>query len=198
MLVVSAVVTDEDGIDDVIGGSLSDASGASYGAFETAAGEGAYEIALDWSAIDTVSPIWLAESDEREMIATFFDAGGLQTTQTLTISLTCASDIASTCEESGACVDMDTTDHCRSCGNACDDWLDMPSVADGWAWIYDADCAAEGCVYEVEIETRHPDGATCADACAPVTCIKGIDGGNDDAPCDAPLGYTWECRCGPA
>lgn len=41
----SVVLTDPDGIDDLIGGTLKDPdSGSSYGAFVTEAGEGAYAL----------------------------------------------------------------------------------------------------------------------------------------------------------
>src|SRR5262245_32614596 len=56
-LIVTAVVTDPDGIDDVIGGQLRDASGATYGAFQTSAAEGAYGMSLTWAALNAVAPI---------------------------------------------------------------------------------------------------------------------------------------------
>lgn len=57
-LVVSAVVTDPDGIDDLIGGELTTADGtATYGAFATDAGEGAYSIVLSWGDLNTAETI---------------------------------------------------------------------------------------------------------------------------------------------
>jgi hypothetical protein len=46
-LTFSVVVTDPDGIDDIIGGTLEDPDGGTYGAFISSAEEGSYTISLE-------------------------------------------------------------------------------------------------------------------------------------------------------
>lgn len=74
MLVISAVVTDPDGIDDVIGGNLETPDGiAAYGAFANDASEGAYAISLTWDSLDAVQVV---SAGPRTLRATFFDVEG--------------------------------------------------------------------------------------------------------------------------
>ncbi|MCA9606839.1 MAG: hypothetical protein KC619_14635 [Myxococcales bacterium] len=118
-LIVTAVVTDPDGVDDLIGGSLVDpASGASYGAFATSASEGSYELRLDWGALDTVTPIDAPVTGvERRFRARFFDVAGNAAESDFAVTLRCATDGESACD--GACVDlMSDRDHCGACDAA--------------------------------------------------------------------------------
>ena len=121
-LVVTAVVTDPNGIDDVIGGQLSTTDGtASYGSFATDASEGAYSISLGWSAIDVARSIDTEKgmAIPRQFRATFFDAEGNSTFRDVTISLQCQAATDASC--SGTCTDMSVAsdDHCGSCGHVC-------------------------------------------------------------------------------
>jgi hypothetical protein len=121
-LIVTAVVTDPNGIDDVIGGQLSTTDGgASYGSFATEASEGAYSISLTWNAIDVADSI---DTDvgmalPRQFRATFFDAEGNSTYRDVGISLQCHDATDAAC--SGTCTDMsvESTQHCGSCDHAC-------------------------------------------------------------------------------
>lgn len=130
-LVFSAVITDPDGVDDVIGGVLIDAvTQGTYGAFQTAASEGAYTLSLSWSALNQVRPIDFDAEPQgdnlRVFTARFFDAEGATVERTLQITLTCNGRAAcdGTCGRSrcnGACL-TDTfinDQHCGQCNNAC-------------------------------------------------------------------------------
>ncbi len=52
-----AVLTDPDGIDDLIGGSLQHPGGGSYGAFQTSAAEGSYQIIIDWDDVNSAEEL---------------------------------------------------------------------------------------------------------------------------------------------
>jgi hypothetical protein len=121
-LTVTAVLTDPDGVDDLIGGTLLDpATGASYGAFETSASEGSYQLTLTWPQLDAVSPIdgSLGDPMHRTLRAQFFDTAGHQTSRDLEIGLGCASASGIAC--STGCADAYGTNSCGACGNRCTD-----------------------------------------------------------------------------
>lgn len=114
----SAVVTDPDGIDDVIGGTLLDAGGATYGAFGSSAQEGAYQMILSWDQLHQVAPINFAQgaTATRTFKAQFFDQAGHTVEKTVDVTLTCNGKAAC----SGTCVDLMTSSQsCGTCGHAC-------------------------------------------------------------------------------
>jgi hypothetical protein len=92
-LTITAVLTDPDGIEDLVGGSLLDAdSGATYGAFATSAEEGAYEMSLDMQRIYEVArveSIW-PTSETVRFRARFFDQAGNEVTAEASVSVLCA------------------------------------------------------------------------------------------------------------
>ncbi|MEM9862872.1 MAG: hypothetical protein AAF938_14835 [Myxococcota bacterium] len=114
---ISVVLTDPDGVDDVIGGTLLDTEDRAYGTFATTAGEGAYEVTLTWSDANAVETI--SQQPEtglrRSLIARFFDGGGQQVERSFEIVLQCGFEGGLAC--GGACVDA-RRDR-RNCG-ACD------------------------------------------------------------------------------
>lgn len=115
-LVITAVVTDPDGIDDLIGGTLLDPdSGSSYGAFATSAAEGAYSISLAWGAVDLVRGIDTPTGGApRVFRARFFDVAGHTADGDITVTLACENADLAAC--SGDCVDLLTShDHCGAC-----------------------------------------------------------------------------------
>lgn len=115
--VFSAIVTDPDGIEDVIGGTLKAPSGASYGAFQTASAEGSYELQLDWNALNSVQPILFDESVDRAFVAEFYDQAGNKVQADVNITLRCSEPTGAACEP-GVCSDTATsTTHCGGCGN---------------------------------------------------------------------------------
>jgi hypothetical protein len=118
-LVLTAVVTDPDGIDDLIGGTASDSvNSATYGAFATSAQEGSYSITLPWAAIQQVRTIDTPSGGaDRGFVATFFDVDGHQVSATITIHLQCKNNAAlGVCK--GVCVDLSkSVEHCGKCNN---------------------------------------------------------------------------------
>jgi hypothetical protein len=121
-LVVTAVVTDPDGIGDVIGGTLSTPDeSAAYGSFATDASEGAYSLSLSWSSISTTQTIntEMGMATSRTLRAKFFDAAGNSTYRDVSVSLQCHDSLAASCD--GTCTDMTSTTDCGFCGHACPD-----------------------------------------------------------------------------
>ncbi|MCK6530673.1 hypothetical protein L6R50_24975 [Myxococcota bacterium] len=142
-VVFTAVVTDPDGIDDLIGGTLLAPSGGTYGAFVTAAQEGAYSLAVAWSQMDTVASIEFATEEDREFVARFYDQGGHTAEASVFVRLHCAGDAAC----AGECTDLDEDDrNCGACGRVC------------------AGCSAGRC-YDFECANPSPAIRTCDDAC---------------------------------
>ncbi len=91
-LLVSAIVTDPDGIRDLVGGQLTDDSGdIVLGTFATAAAEGAYEVSVPF---DVLFELEIEEAGPtpvpRLVRATFFDQIGLSVSQTVSVDLACA------------------------------------------------------------------------------------------------------------
>lgn len=113
----TAVLTDPDGIDDLIGGALESPDGALYGAFATSGQEGAYTLAVTWDQMNQLKDITFDDSEERSFVARFFDEAGHQSTKTLTVTFTCKGIAAC----AGRCSDLSVDkDHCGQCGRQCD------------------------------------------------------------------------------
>lgn len=93
MVVLSAVVTDVDGVEDVIGGTLFvDGTTVSLGTFATAAQEGAYSISLDWETLLSPLPDNFAPWEPAlnlPLRAEFFDQAGHKTSQTTMVRFEC-------------------------------------------------------------------------------------------------------------
>jgi len=99
-LVITAVVSDPDGIDDLIGGTLMDSTAAlSYGAFATAASEGAYSLSLGWSALNSTAPINApaGTGEDRTFLAEFFDAAANRARGEISVTLACEDSEATAC-----------------------------------------------------------------------------------------------------
>jgi len=114
----SAIVTDPDGIDDLIGGNLGDPGGGTYGTFATTAQEGAYQMTLSWDDIGYVRPIQITGGlAQRSFEARFFDQAGNQATGAVAIDLVCPGQDGATCPDN-VCVDLAVSQHhCGSCFN---------------------------------------------------------------------------------
>jgi hypothetical protein len=113
----SAVLTDPQGIDDLIGGTLKDPGGATYGAFATSGQEGSYGITLSWDQINQVAPITFdaGSSQQREFVAEFFDAAGNVATKSVLVTLACGPGLGA-CH--GTCFSDSTESAACYCGSA--------------------------------------------------------------------------------
>ena len=162
-LVISVVVTDPQGIDDVIGGDLLTPDGvAAYGSFATDANEGAYSITLSWSAMNTIVAVNAAAgaTESRTLRAEFYDVEGNTTWHDVTIMLGCGGTKAA-CD--GACEDLTSRDSCASCGHVCDPAENC---------IADASGTPQGCGGH----KQSPEASTCGGECASMgdRCVDGV------------------------
>lgn len=117
-IVFTAVLTDPDGIDDLIGGSLTSADGTvQYGGFATSGQEGSYTLTLLWNQLHQVDDITFGTKESRELRAAFFDVAGNEVERRLTIDLSCGGEVAC----SGRCVSVCsvTRPERLSCADAC-------------------------------------------------------------------------------
>lgn len=125
---LSAVVTDPDGVSDVIGGVLLDpVSGDTYGNFASASA-GAFQMSVSWNVLNPVSPINFTTSTTRTLRARFFDQAGNDVFGDVVVTLACDDD-DSACDGqcgsercNGSCLtgeDFFSDDNCGGCGNAC-------------------------------------------------------------------------------
>lgn len=173
-VVFSVVVTDPDGIDDLIGGNLIDpVTGLAYGSFSTSASEGAYGLTLTWAAADVVRAInFEAGTDEtRTFRAVFYDVAGNSATADLPIRLYCEGEAA--CE--GVCTDVTRTSDCGGCGIEC---------------AVGASCTAGECTCAVGYDVC---GGTCTNVTTTLNCGGcGVTCPADqdciDGTCDCPHG----------
>ena len=118
-VVFTAVLTDPDGIDDVIGGSLKNISkDRTFGAFSTSGQEGSYQLNLSWAQFDQVESLEFEGDHTRTFIAEFFDVSGKRAEQPISLTYHCDGLGGSAC--GGTCVDrMVDGDNCGGCGHTC-------------------------------------------------------------------------------
>lgn len=157
----SAVLTDPDGVEDLIGGELRSGS-TTLATFATSAQEGAYTLALSWDELGQALAFEFDDEQSLEFTGVFFDAAGHETTATTQLRLHC--DGLNAC--SGRCLDRTTSaDHCGACGNAC------APIAQGEAVCYQGECLkASECFERGELPVHN-----CTEICAAsgMTCVEG-------------------------
>lgn len=115
--VISAIVSDPDGLYDLAGGTLDDATtGKPYGAFGTPGGQGTFTQTISWSSIGAQKPITFPSGGgTRELAAKFFDASGKSVVGKISLSLTCTRTADAIC--TGKCADLATDPkNCGACG----------------------------------------------------------------------------------
>ena len=169
-VIFTAVVTDPDGVADVIGGTLVDTtSGNTYGAF-TATAISSYTITVSWAAIHQARAIEFLSTDTRNFRAIFHDQGGHQASAQAIVTLTCGGDPAcsgacgfSRC--SGSCVDLQANvNHCGACSNVCGSgaWCDVGTCkcTDSSETV----CPVLGCV---NLDGDVENCGTCGNDCVP-------------------------------
>lgn len=108
-LKVSAVLTDPQGVADVIGGSLKSADGSVIGTFATGAEEGAYSATVTWTELAEALPASTFTALNKDLVLTlaseFYDQGGHVATRSLDVTATCADKASSAVYrlEKGSC-----------------------------------------------------------------------------------------------
>lgn len=166
-LVVTAVVTDPNGIDDLIGGQLEPSSGGSFGAFATSAAEGSYSITLTWDAIQTVRAIDApASGGALDLKAVFFDVAGARAERTLRITLRCdASNTQGLC--GGECTDLvGDFENCGACRKDCRDEPSFASLPGEVIYSNLPNCVESTCARYVIVDpARLEAAATCKTLC---------------------------------
>ena len=115
----TAVVTDPDGIDDLIGGTLRDpVSRGTYGSFTTSAAEGSYQIEVTWADVQFIRSIDFTRSATRTFEAEFFDQDGNRVVESIEIELYCVDgDVPAAC--GGECRDFGSVGDCGGCDVEC-------------------------------------------------------------------------------
>ncbi len=122
----SALVTDPDGLQDVVGGRLVDpVSGGTYGVFTAAGSPGAYTFSIDWLTMQAVRGVTAAgvQGLERDFRAEFFDIAGNVGSGSVTMLLHCGLTGYGVCNNQ--CRQLGTSTNCSICdevvpvGGAC-------------------------------------------------------------------------------
>jgi hypothetical protein len=174
-LIVSVIVTDPDGINDVIGGTLDDPdSGSSYGSFATSATEGAYTITLTWEAIQAVRSIDAPPGGAHRIFrAKFFDVAGNSTTGDLDILMDCGTSASNGYQYAicgGVCAP--TCDPCPS------GWLCGTTVAGRWDYCKDLGYNMVACVTFQDCQNLGMTNGTCEGGYCwgPCYCAPGYPG----------------------
>lgn len=153
-LEVSAIVTDPDGIDDLIGGQLVVGDGLTLGTFQTAAQEGAYGISLTFTDLLAVSGLQTSSTTDLVLTAEFFDQSGSSSSESVGVGLSCT-DYGVLCD---ACINEchPVLAPCPGgfvCGYHSDpETLECEpagAALEGEACIFSADCAQSICASQV-------------------------------------------------
>jgi hypothetical protein len=172
-VLITAVVTDPDGVDDLIGGSLTSEDGSiGYGAFATSGEEGAYSLSLPWGMIHQAQAIeFETPSIKRVFRAEFFDQGGKSAWKTVELTLNCGDGLRVTPAACGGkCTDLDSdSEHCTKCSIACDPYNDNVGICENSACLP----TYMGCVH-------WEDFTNCNDVCGSFgeVCVQGGCGGH--------------------
>ncbi len=204
-VVFTAILTDPDGVADIVGGELSDESGMiGYGPFVAAGQEGTYSITLSWDAMHQAEPIQFEAMDlARVFRAEFYDQAANKVSEDVNVALSCVE--GSACD--GICTDiMTNADHCGSCAATCEGGCQAGDCAPKWGECIDIDSGFDTCdVYCTSI------GESCVEnGCDKEATIRGYNEHFDcidevyispvGEPCDAvqpwaPGRSTIQCCC---
>ncbi|MDC0673725.1 hypothetical protein [Nannocystis radixulma] len=114
----TAIMTDPDGADDIVGGSLSnDDESLDFGPLTAAGQEGTYSLTLSWAQIHQALPIQFEDGSMALVFrAVFFDQAGHKASDTIELTLSCPG--GSAC--AGVCTDLAVDGlNCGTCGRTC-------------------------------------------------------------------------------
>ncbi|MBV1860616.1 MAG: hypothetical protein KUG77_19540 [Nannocystaceae bacterium] len=162
IVVVTAIVTDPDGIADLIGGVITTPEGAAYGALASTADEGSYEIELSWNEFNEVQSIDIPpqESTARDLHVEFFDQAGASVDAMIAVTLEATVDGFAVCD--GASVSWQSDTNCGACGFSC---LDPPGPGFNSICLNEFPTDDSGCFGEAFV-TVFNSATTCSAACA--------------------------------
>ena len=203
----TAVLTDPDGVDDIVGGTLSDVTGKiGYGPFVAAGQPGTYSMMVSWDAMQQAEAIEFENAElMRGFRAEFYDQGAHKVHQDVDLALTCMN--GSACD--GVCTDLMTDAmNCGACAGVCATGCSAGTCTPSWGeCIYmnsgfetcDAYCASvsEACV---ENGCGGSEDATIRAFSLEMSCQKGLNFGTVKEPCDTiqswGAGRPWvQCCC---
>jgi len=208
-LIVTAVLTDPDGIDDLIGGNLVDVTtGGSYGAFATSAAEGSYTITIDWGALVTVNALDApATGGPLGLRAEFYDVAGAKSERALTITVRCDATLSDAiCD--GECNALTDASSCGACGYTCEDHVPASVTLDRASSYTIVDCTQDRRCWFLTLTTEAiAAGQSCREVCASKGLGCSGNGvrlaspeGEDFITCDArynnPSGSVIRASCG--
>jgi hypothetical protein len=144
-----AVLTDPQGLVNLVGGHLTDPTGQiQFGAF-TATNQGSYSLSLTWPQIYQATSFQFVGQGPAKFVAEFFDVQGRNTTKDATLTLACQASTWGTC--GGTCYDFaNDSAHCGGCGTC-------SSVSSNTS------CASGACAVNVEDAS---DASSCMATCA--------------------------------
>ena len=140
----TAVLTDPDGVDDIVGGTLSDDTGKiGYGPFVAAGQPGTYSVTLSWDAMQQADPIEFENADlTRVFRAEFYDQAAHKVHQDTNLALTCTT--GSACD--GVCTDLMTDAmHCGTCSGVCATGCSAGQCTPTWGECLDMKSGVETC-----------------------------------------------------
>ena len=140
----TAVLTDPDGVDDIVGGTLLDVTGKiGYGPFFAAGQPGTYSMMVSWDSMQQADPIQFEGTELiRVFRAEFYDQGAHKVHQDVDLALTCMT--GSACD--GVCIDLMTDPmHCGTCADACVSGCSAGQCAPTWGECIDMNSGFETC-----------------------------------------------------
>ena len=174
---IVAIVTDPDGIDDVIGGELVTGQGLSFGAFTSPAQEGSYQLSISWDDINKIDPIEFVSAKLLIVTAKFFDVSGEKVEQNISLELHCKG--LGACN--GVCTSLETIDNCGGCRVKCagldQDCVNRKCECRAGTLLCNGAC--------VDIIANNDHCGDCNKSCADIagqTCVNKICKCPDDNP----------------
>lgn len=143
-VIVTAVLTDPDGVEDIVGGTLSDEVGMIvYGPFVAAGQVGTYSISLSWDAAHQAEPIQFEDMElVRVFRAEFYDQAANKVNKDINLTLTCAE--GSACD--GVCTDISSNaEHCGACERSCEGGCEAGACLPQWGECIDNNSGIDTC-----------------------------------------------------
>ena len=171
-VVFTAVLTDPDGIDDLIGGVLEiDGTDVTVGSFATSAQEGAYSLSVSGHLLGGILPAEFVETRAVQFVGRFYDAGGQEVvSEPLEVEFGCRADEVycdGRCMSEAAGAQQCTTsewiclglaeftncnDYCGVVGSVC-----LAEIETAWNECEPSGRYRHGCTAEFDWDVEHED-----------------------------------------